>query len=289
MRKPSRWVSIFLFGVPVLAFGAMHLAGNLAWAPAPAVIGPPPPDLQGETVTFASASGSRLSGWFIPGLPQMGVVLLMHGIRANRLAMLDRARLLHGHGFSVLLFDFQSHGESSGRRITFGYLESLDARAAFEYLRGRRPQEHIGVIGVSLGGVAAVLGGLKADAMVLEAVYATFDDAIANRLAMRLGAIGRLLRPVLTWQVTWRLGFDTDLLQPVAHVAELHAPVLLIAGGADQHTTLREMRELYERANPPKDLWIIDKARHEDFYSYATEDYQRRVVGFLKSWLRSSM
>ena len=238
-------MSIVLLGVPVLAFLGLDLAGNLAWAPAPAVIGPPPPDLQCEPVTFESASGSRLSGWFIRGQPHMGSVVLMHGIRANRLAMLDRARLLHRYGFSVLLFDFQSHGESSGRSITFGYLESLDARAAFEYLRGRTPRERIGIIGVSLGGAAAVLGGrgLPADAFVLEAVYATFDDAVANRLVMRLGGLGKLLGPVFTWQVKLRLGFDTALLQPAAHIAELHAPVLIIAGQADQHTTLRESRE----------------------------------------------
>jgi fermentation-respiration switch protein FrsA (DUF1100 family) len=219
----------------------------------------------------------------------MGSVLLMHAIRGSRLSMLGRARLLHRHGFSVLLFDFQSHGESSGRSITFGYLESLDAAAAFEYLRHRTRQERIGVIGFSLGAVAAILadGKLSADAMVLEAAYGTFNDAIANRLVMRLGAVGRFLEPAFTRLVKWRLGFDPSVLQPVAHIAEVHAPVLLIAGEADQHATLREMRELYERANPPKDLWVIDKARHVDFQIYARDEYERRVVGFLTTWLRS--
>jgi len=43
-----------------------------------------------------------------------------------------------------------------------------------------------------LGAVAAILadGKLSADAMVLEAGYGTFHDAIANCLVMRLGAVG---------------------------------------------------------------------------------------------------
>src|SRR5215471_3316388 len=207
MRRLCLLVSTFLLGGLVLAFGGLLLGSNLAWAPAPAVIGPPPPDLHCEPVTFESASGSRLSGWFIRGQPQMGSVLLMHGIRANRLAVVDRARLLHRHGFSVLLFDFQSHGESPGQSITFGYLESRDAGAALEFLRQRTPQERAGVIGVSLGGVAAILANekLTADAMVLKAVYATFNDAIANRLVMHLGALGKPLGPVFTWLVKWRL------------------------------------------------------------------------------------
>jgi fermentation-respiration switch protein FrsA (DUF1100 family) len=289
MRRLFYFASILVIGGIALALGGLLLVSSLAWAPAPAVIGSPPMDLPTEAVKFESASASQLSGWFIPGQPNMGAVLLMHGIRANRLAMLDRARLLHRHGFTVLLFDFQGHGESPGRSITFGYLESLDAGAALEYLRQRTPQERIGVIGVSLGGVAAVLadGKLTPDAMVLEAVYGTFDDAIANRLDMRLGALGKPLGSVFTWLVKRRLGFDPAVLQPVARIAELHAPLLLIAGEADQHTTLREMRELYERANPPKDLWIIAKATHEDFYRYAMDEYERRVIGFLSSWLRS--
>ena len=46
---------------------------------------------------------------------------------------------LHQKGFSVLLFDFQSHGESPGRGIMFGWLEALDAAAAVAFVRTRLP------------------------------------------------------------------------------------------------------------------------------------------------------
>ena len=72
----------------------------------------------------------------------------MHGVRADRTSMLDRARVLSRAGYSVLLFDFQAHGESPGHRITLGYLESMDAQASIQYLRERNPDEKIGVIGV---------------------------------------------------------------------------------------------------------------------------------------------
>ena len=47
--------------------------------------------------------------------------------------MLSQAAMLHRHGYGLLLFDFRAHGESEGERITFGHLESLDARAAVEH------------------------------------------------------------------------------------------------------------------------------------------------------------
>lgn len=127
-----------LLGPALLGCGAAYLVGSLASAPARVSVGAPPPDLPIGPVKLASASGSQLSGWFIPGQPGVGSILVMHGVRANRLEVLGRARFLHEHGFSVLLFDFQAHGESPGRYITFGYLEARDARAALHLLQHGR-------------------------------------------------------------------------------------------------------------------------------------------------------
>jgi fermentation-respiration switch protein FrsA (DUF1100 family) len=278
---------VVLLGALLFGCGAAYLVGTLASAPARVSVGTPPADLPTEAVAFASESGSRLSGWFIPGQAHAGAVLLMHGIRANRLEMLGRARFLHGHGLAVLLFDFQAHGDSPGQHITFGYLEALDARAAFAFLRSKTPAERIAVIGLSLGGAAAILAELQPDAMVLEAVYANFGQAVENRLAMRLGSLGRYFGPVLTWQVKPRLGFDPSVLQPAERIARLHAPVLLVAGDADRHATLSEMRLLYERAREPKELRTIPGAQHVDFHRHSPGAYERKILEFLSPRLKS--
>jgi uncharacterized protein len=57
------------------------------------------------------------------------VVLLLHGVRADRLAMVSRAQLLTRQGFSVLLIDLQAHGATPGEAITLGYRESTDVVA----------------------------------------------------------------------------------------------------------------------------------------------------------------
>src|SRR5262249_28582807 len=151
-------------------------------APAQAEIGPPPADLGAEPVAFASASGALLKGWFVPGRPGGGAVVLMHGIRANRLVMLRRARRLKEEGFAVLLFDFQAHGESIARHMSFGRWEALDAAAAVDFLHQRLPRERIAAIGQSLGGAATLLGPapLPVDALVLESVYDDIVHALAN-------------------------------------------------------------------------------------------------------------
>jgi uncharacterized protein len=271
-----------------LALGASWIAGSEAAAPAPRPIGPPPADLPVEAVTIPSASGSQFAGWFVAGEPHAGAILLLHGIRANRLEMLGRARLFHKLGFTVLLFDLQAHGESPGAHMTFGWLEARDARAAFDVLRRKAPGERIGVDGLSLGGASAVLADppLEADAMVLEAVYGSFDAAVGNRLAVRFGPLARYLTPLLTWQVKPRLGFDPNELAPAARIGRVHAPLLLIAGDADRLASLDEARLLYANANEPKALWIIPGAGHQDFHRYVREGFEQRVGDFFKDRLR---
>lgn len=287
--KAAYKILAVLIACAMAGFAGAFYAGSVSSAPAPSTVGSPPPDLPVEAVSFESGSGSRLSGWFLRGQPHRGGVVLMHGIRANRLEMLGRARMLHGNGFSVLLFDFQAHGESPGQYLTFGFFELRDARAAFDFLRQRLPGERVGIVGMSLGGAAAILSErpLEADAMVLEAVFGSFDEALDNRLAMQFGFLGPWLSPFLKYQVKPRLGFDPDILRPAETIAKVHAPLLLIAGDADQHASLGEMKRIYATANEPKELWIVAGARHVDFHRFVPEEYQRRVLGFLVPRLQS--
>jgi uncharacterized protein len=206
----------------------------------------------------------------------------MHGVRANRLSMLDRARFLVQAGYSVLLFDFQAHGESTGKQITFGYLESRDAQAAVSFLRALAPGERIGVLGVSMGGAAALLASppLQINALVLEMVYPDINQAISNRLTMRLGGWARVLTPLLAWQFRPRLGVGSEALRPIDKVAGISAPKLFIVGEQDQHTTLAESRQLFNGASEPKELWVVAGARHVDLCLVAQKEYAQRVLDF---------
>jgi uncharacterized protein len=199
-----------------------------------------------------------------------------------------RARFLRNAGYAVLLFDFQAHGESVGQHITFGYLESRDAQAAVDFLRATVPGEKIGVIGVSLGGAAATLATppLKVDAIILEMVYPTIEEAIGDRLAIRLGGWSRALVPLLSWQLKPRLGISPGALHPIDRVGSITASKLFIAGAEDRHTTIAESRAPFAAAAAPKELWVIDHAGHEDLHAFARAAYEERVLAFFDRTLR---
>jgi alpha-beta hydrolase superfamily lysophospholipase len=281
-------ILIFAVGVLLFIFAGTWLAGSILSAPANQAVGNLPSDLAGSEVQFPSASGTTIHGWFIPGKKDAGAIVLMHGVRANRLSMLDRARFLSHADYSVLLFDFQAHGESAGKHITFGYLESMDAQAAVSFLRSKAPNEKIGVIGVSMGGAAALLSSppLDVDALVLEMVYPTINHAISNRLTARLGGWAGSLTPLLSRQLKPRLGIGAENLRPIDHIGKISSPKLLIAGAEDQHTTIEESRQLFEAAREPKELWVVSGARHVDLYPIAKKEYEQHVLGFFERYLR---
>ncbi|HEX4631153.1 MAG TPA: alpha/beta fold hydrolase [Chthoniobacterales bacterium] len=276
--------------VPVVFVVVAWIAGTLLVAPFRRDVGSLPPDLKGEVVEFQSESGSQIHGWFLPGREGHGVIVIMHGVRACRLDMLDRARFLSQGGYAVLLFDFQAHGESSGQHITFGYLESRDAQAAVRFARARLPGEKIGVIGVSMGGAAMLLAEppLTVDGVVLEQVYPTLHQAIGDRISMRLGRWSRVLTPLLSWQLRPRLGLSEEMLRPTDHAAKILCPKFFIGGSEDRHTTPVEVRKMFESAADPKELWIVPGAQHVDLSRFARTEYKNRVLDFFARCLAPS-
>jgi fermentation-respiration switch protein FrsA (DUF1100 family) len=237
-------------------------------------------------VAIPGASGSVLHAAYATGVRGRGAVLLLHGVGASGEAMHERARFLHATGFSVLVPDFRAHGASTGGRTTYGALESRDAAAALAFLRAQACGERVGVIGVSMGGAAALLGEgpLPVEAMVLESVYPTIRDATADRLGTWLGPIGfagRWATPVALRWIGWRTGVRESELRPIDRIAAVHAPLLVIAGTADPYTPMAETRALFGRAPAASELWPVEGARHEDLHAYAGEEYERRVGEFL--------
>jgi len=277
--------------------GAVLLAGLLLSAPSRAALGPPPDSLSSaEPVGIPSASGSLLQGWWLPGRRGAGAVVLMHSVHGNRLGMVRRARLLADRGTAVLLFDFQAHGKSEGRRITFGKLEALDAAAAVHFARDRAPGERVGALGISLGGAAALLGPapLDVDALVLESVYPDIDAALANRLRAALGSIvgpvaAPVLAPLFKLLLPPILGMRPAELRPVDRIGEVRAPVLVAAGTADDRTTLAESQDLFAHVRAPGTFWPVPGARHEDLQRFDPVEHERVVLAFLDLHLRQAL
>lgn len=274
---------LLLIALPLLAALLLLLAGHLATrAPTRAAV--VADAAGGPDLCLRDAEGRRLAATALPGRPGGGAVLLLHGRGGSRQSMLGRARLLQGEGVAVLMLDHSGHGHSEGERHGFGYRERLGVQAAWAWMQTQWPAERLGVVAVSLGGAALLQADLspKPAAVVLEMVYPTIREAAGNRLRMRLGRLGELLLlPVFMWQLPLWTGASAEAQRPIDQIASLGAPLLLLAGSADRHTTLAESRRLFDAARQPKQLWVVPDAAHEDLEAHDPAAYRSRVLGFL--------
>lgn len=286
-----RWALALLAILVAAGLGGAWVLATMLSRPASARLNAAPPDLGAEAVRIPLPDGGVLAAWLAHGDPGRGAVLFLHEVRGNRSTMLGRARVLRNAGYTVLLVDLPAHGESPGDRITFGARESAGTRAALEYLRRVAPSERVGAFGTSLGGASLLLGpggpaANLADAVVLESVYPTIEEAVADRLRIRLGPLGPPLAPLLTLQLRPRLGVGTNALRPIERMGALRVPVLVIAGEADRHTTLAESRRLFAAAPDPKGMWVVPGAAHGELHRVGGAEYERRLLAFFDEHLR---
>lgn len=237
-----------------------------------------------EQISIKNNSGNNVKGWHIRTKESDKIILLLHPLRCNREFMLKRVNFLQKNGYSVCLIDMQAHGETIGKRITFGYKESDDVEATVNYLKNVLEYKKVAIIGVSLGGAASILCGedLNADAMILESVYPKIKKAISNRIRMRLGPLEKVLTPILMAQIRPILQIDPKYLNPINQINQTNLPKFIISGKNDLHTTEDETKLLFNAITSKKELWLIENAKHEDLYEFNPLEYEKRIINFLK-------
>ena len=262
------------------------VVGGILVSPANRAVPDAPQSIPAESLTLTSKSGNPLSAWLVQAEDSKGMVILLHQFRGNRASMLGRSGLLLDAGYSSLLVDLQAHGESPGTNITLGYRERLDVQAVVEYVRQEFPEQKVGVIGRSLGGASALMAlPLNIDALVLEAVFPTLEQAVRNRVKDRIGPLHHLATPALLLQMKPRLGISPNQIKPIDKMSQLPCPVLVLVGDQDHHTTVAECKAMLDHTNQPKKLVIFPGARHQNLLNFDTERYQIEVINFIEQQL----
>jgi uncharacterized protein len=243
------------FGILVLAFLVFVWAFQRRMMYFPFADVPPPAEVglgAAQPVTFSTADGVTLHGWFVPSgqSPSRGTILVFNGNAGNRSYRAPLAHALQSLGFNVLLFDYRGFGGNGGTPTEDGL--KADARAALDYVRGRADVDaaRLAYFGESLGtGVAVSLAAEHApSALILRSPFTSMTD------------VGRLHYPLLP--VRWLL---RDRYASIEAIARVSCPVLVIAGDRDGIIPVEQSRRLYEAVpGSAKTLLIVRGADHND-------------------------
>lgn len=248
-----------------------------------------PPKQPGIDVAFYAADGVRLAASFWMGSgPRSPGLVLVHGMGASRGAVAANASWFSAQGYAVLTVDLRGHGGSDPAFHSFGLTESQDVHAAFHWLKRRQGNAPVAVLGISMGGAAALLGDrgpVPAEAIVLQAVFTTMRETLRCRMALVVGRlVASVVEPFLSFQSRWRLGVWPSAISPVDAIRRVRCPVMLIGGSDDGFIPQAQTRALYAAASHvSRVLWIAEGVdRHKDIADSEELGYRLRVLAFLE-------
>jgi dienelactone hydrolase len=242
-----------------------------------------PPDRLGvahEDVTFTTADGLELEGWYIPSRNGAAVIAF-----PGRNGPQQKARMLARHGYGVLLFDRRGEGKSEGEPNAWGWGGDADVKAAIAYLQ-QRPDvdpDRIGGIGLSVGGEMMIETAAETDELAAVVSEGAGARSTAEDLDHDDPALGK-----------WTFGLAMSVVKsaavavsanqaPPANLKELAAkvdqPMLLIAApNAPTGETLN--RGYAKAAGASATLWEIPESRHVGGQAARPREYEQRVIGF---------
>ncbi len=244
----------------------------------PADIGLAYEDVWIPTTSADGSTAEKLHSWWLPNPGSRHTLLYCHGNYGNISYNLDRIRILHERGFSILVFDYRGYGQSTqhspqpdSESVPTEKSTFADAETVWQYLTTQRqvkPAE-ITIFGHSMGSAIAIELAShhpEADRLIVESAFTSMEDAVHAKKMYSLFPIQQLL---------------TEPFDSISKVSSLQLPVLYIHGNRDADVPFHMSQRLYAASTEPKQLWISTGAGHNDIAAVDGEGYKRVMESFM--------
>ena len=200
----------------------------------------------------------------------LACVITCHGFLSNKDSpkYIEMANRFCEEGFSVLRFDFRGCGESPGeldQTTLSGRIEDLGS--ALDFVVGERKHEKVGLMGSSLGGCVSILkaGDERVKALVTWATPCIRGESFG----LEMGVFRELQRNLAGYDITKTL-------------RETNRPILIIHGSSDKLVPPSQARALYENANQPKNILMVEGADHV----FSDPVHRRKAIEATLDWLK---
>lgn len=242
-----------------------------------------------EKVTITSGDGLKLYGSFYPGDNQGKIVIGFHGYTSSRESdFISLACFYLKQGYSMLLVDARSHGESEGTYIGFGCLDRFDARKWIQYLDERFGGKcKIFLHGISMGGATVLMtSGLNLPPSVkgiisdcgFTSAWEVFESVLKHTYHLPAFPILQ----IADGMAKSRAGYGMNECNAREEVKMSKVPILFIHGDADTFVPCWMCRDMYKECEAHKEILIVKGAGHAESYFKEPKMYEKKVNEFLK-------
>ncbi len=194
----------------------------------------------------------------------------------------DILRALRRLGYHSLIFHYRGAWGSEGKYSVTGQID--DAESALKMLRNRSDvdPDRILLVGHSMGSWLAVnLGAMDKRVIGVISISGGGDMSKRRRLDReRVENTLRFLKGITYESYVEDTRMRAEKYNPVDSIGMISPrPVLIIHGEKDEVVSVDNARVLYEAAQEPKELFIVDGADH--VFSYQRE----AVINKITSWV----
>jgi pimeloyl-ACP methyl ester carboxylesterase len=238
-------------------------------------------------VRFPTANGRTLHGWWIPcDQTRRPTLILVHGWGRNAERMLPYIPILRPMGYHLLAFDARHHGASDRDGHASMKKFSEDIRAAVDFLTGRPEvdDQRLGVLGLSIGGSAAIHAAAHDTRLRAVVTVGAFAHPREAMLEMGFGKFWLAPAMPLVFQfMQWRVGARFDDLAPERQIIRVPGRVLLIHGERDTVVPVSDAHRLARAAQGHAELWLLSGRGHSDVHLEPT--LPARLEGFFAETL----
>jgi len=219
------------------------------------------------------------------------LVLVIPGFWRDRRhpSMLTLASHLHELGYRAAIVDPRGHGDSGG---TYGFnlYEHYDTAAVAEELLRQLPIESITIVALSYGASVAISTAarhkLPIASLLLISAVADFTKITPRINPFTLHRHIALSQALKTPHFDWNFR-RSPKLQAIDDVRDVHVPICLVHVKNDWLIGHDHSLSLYEAANEPKELHVIDIPGnyHADrIFSVAASEIDPLFADFLRRY-----
>ncbi len=278
LAKTIRLVFIVLLpGTFLLATVQMH-PPKIACAKKPSEFG-----ITFTEHTIETEDGLSLSAWILPAIEDnRPVVVMTHGLGANKQDFLVVSRMINAMNYNVVTFDFRAHGDSDGHTCSLGVKEAFDVKAAHDLAVAKFPGKPVYAWSTSMGAAATLRAAAEFrifDKIVVDATYSSVEHLAWQTKFRYLGPLAPAAWNLSRLWYFAYVGQDIEQFGPINDITNLEdIPVFLIHGTGDPIIPHTESERLHAAAAPGTKLWLVDGAGHSA--SFLNPEYSQKVYRF---------
>jgi uncharacterized protein len=192
------------------------------------------------------------------------VLLFLHGARWDLRGSAHRMRRMHQLGFAVLGLDYRGFGKSSDDLPSEAKAYE-DVSQAWAWMRREHGQAKRYIFGHSLGGALAIYLASEVQdeaGLIVEGTFTSVPDVLST----------------LRWGFLPLGGLVTQRFESAKRIAQVGSPVLVIHGTADSVIPLKLGQRLYELAQGPKRLVVVQDGTHHNTNALGQSQYRQAVA-----------